>query len=107
MPFELLNAPVSFQNYISKMLVKKLNIFIIMYLYDIFIYTENPRKSHMEAVWWVLNFLKKNGSFANLKKCWFHKDEVQFLGYVVSSQSIRIKDKKIEIVKNWLEPKSV
>ena len=32
--------------------------------------------------------LKKNGLFANLKKCYFYKDNVRFLGYVVSAQRI-------------------
>ena len=30
-------------------------------------------------------FLKKNNLFANLKKYWFHQDEVYFLEYIVSS----------------------
>ena len=55
----------------------------------------------------MLDFLRKNGLFANLKKCWFHKDEMQFLGYVVSSQGIRMEDERIEAVRNWPEPKSV
>ena len=35
------------------------------------------------------------------------KDEVQFLGYVILSQNIRIEDKKVKAVKNWPESKSV
>ena len=35
----------------------------------------------------------------NLKKCRFHKDEICFLGYIVSSKSISIEVKKIEVVK--------
>ena len=58
-------------------------------------------------MWWVSDLLRKNGLFANLKKCQFHKDKVRFLGYVVSSQSIRMEDEKIEAVRNQLEPKSV
>ena len=54
-----------------------------------------------------MDILRKNGLFANLKKCRFHKDEVQFLGYVVSSQSIRIEDERIKAVRSWPEPKSV
>ena len=61
----------------------------------------------MEAVWWVLDFLRKNSLFANLKKCQFYKKEVWFLEYIISSQSIQIKDEKIEVVKNWPEPKLV
>ena len=61
----------------------------------------------MEAVRWVLEILRKKCLFANLKKCWFYKDEVQFLKYVVSSQGIQIEDERIEAVRNWPEPKSV
>ena len=52
-------------------------------------------------------YIEKNGLFANLKKYWFHKDKVQFLGYVILSQGIRIEDKRIKAVKNWPEPKLV
>ena len=41
MPFGLSNAPASLQGYINKILEEKLNIFVIMYLDDIFIYTED------------------------------------------------------------------
>ena len=41
MSFGLSNAPASFQGYINKILIKKLNVFIIVYLNDILIYTKN------------------------------------------------------------------
>ena len=107
MLFGLSNAPASFQGYIDKILAEKLDIFLIVYLDDIFIYTEDQGQGHMEAIRWVLEILRKNDLFANLKKCRFHKDKVRFLGYVVSSQGIRMEDERIEIVRNWLEPKSV
>ena len=49
MPFGLLSAPPSFQGYINKILAKKLNIFIIVYLNNIFIYTEDKCQGHLEA----------------------------------------------------------
>ena len=107
MPFGLSNIPASFQGYINKILAEKLDIFVIVYLDDILIYTEDQGRGHVEAVRWVLDILRKNGLFANLKKCRFHKDEVRFLGYVVSSQGIRMEDERIEAVRNWPEPKSV
>ena len=107
MPFELSNAPASFQGYINKILAEKLDIFVIVYLDDILIYTEDPGQGHVEAVWWVLDVLRRHGLFANLKKCRFHKDEVCFLGYVVSAQGVRMEDERIEAVKNWPEPTSV
>ena len=50
MLFGLSNVPASFQGYINKILAKKLNIFVIVYLDDILIYTENQERGHVEAV---------------------------------------------------------
>ncbi len=107
MPFGLSNAPASFQGYINKILAKKLDIFVVVYLDDIMVYTEDPGQPHVETVRWILEWLRKNGLYANLKKCRFHKDEVPFLGFVVSAQGIRIEEKRIEAVRDWPEPQSV
>ncbi len=48
--FGLTNTLATFQGYINKIFAKKLDIFIIMYLNDIFIYTESERKEYVEAV---------------------------------------------------------
>ena len=42
MPFGLSNALATFQGYINKILAKKLNIFVIVYLDNILIYTKDP-----------------------------------------------------------------
>ena len=51
MPFSLINASASFQGYINKILAKKLDIFVIVHLDDILIYTNNDRDGHVAAVW--------------------------------------------------------
>ena len=107
MPFGLSNALATFQGYVNKILVEKLDVFIIVYLDDILIYTEDPSQPHVKAVRWVLNQLRKYSLFANLKKCHFYQDEIYFLGYVVSSKSISMEAKRIEVVKKWPEPQSV
>ncbi len=99
MPFGLSNAPASFQGYINKMLAEKLDIFVVIYLDGILIYTEDPSQPYVEVVQWVLEQVWKHGLYSNLKKCRFHEDEVQFLGFVVSAQGIRIEEKSIEAVK--------
>ena len=107
MPFGLTNALGSFQGYVNKILAEKLNIFVIVYLDDILIYTKDPGKAHVEAFRWVLEVLRKYGLYANLKKCRFHKDEVRFLGFVVSRDGIRMEEERINAVKKWPEPQSV
>lgn len=51
MPFGLSNMPASFQGYMNKILAKKLNVFLIEYFDNIFIYTEDSRQEHFNAVW--------------------------------------------------------
>lgn len=46
----LTNAIAMFQSYINKILVEKLDIFVIVYLDNIFIYTEKEEKKYMGAV---------------------------------------------------------
>ena len=48
--FGLTNASASFQRYINKILAEKLNIFIIVYLDDIFIYIDNNGNGQIIAV---------------------------------------------------------
>ena len=107
MSFGLSNAPASFQRYVNKILAEKLDVFVIVYLDDILIYTEDAGQVHVEAVRWVLGELRKHGLFANLKKCRFHQEEVRFLGYIVSSQGICMEEERINAVKAWPEPKSI
>ena len=50
MLFGLFNILASFQNYINKILAKKLDIFVIVYLDHFLIYTKDQSQSHVEAV---------------------------------------------------------
>ena len=87
--------------------MKKLDIFVIVYLNDILIYTKDLGQAYVNAVWRVLEELKKNGLLTNPKKCRFHKDKVCFLGYVMSAQGVQIEEERIDVIKNWPEPKSI
>ena len=59
MPFGLSNAPATFQGYVKKILAKKFDIFVIVYLDNILIYTKDPGQLHVEAMRWVLDQLRK------------------------------------------------
>ena len=47
MPFGLINAPAIFWNYINKILVEKLNVFVIVYLDNIFIYIKDKGEDYV------------------------------------------------------------
>ena len=107
MPFGLSNAPASFWGYINKILAENLDIFIIVYLNDILIYSEDQGQAHVNTFWWVLKELRKNSLFTKLKKCCFHNNKVRFQEYVVSAQGVQMEKERINALKNWPEPKSV
>ena len=50
MPFGLFNGSDIFQRYINKILAEKLDIFVIVYLNNILIYTKDPGQPHVEAI---------------------------------------------------------
>ena len=107
MLFGLFNALATFQGYVNKILAEKLDIFVIVYLDNILIYTKDLGQPHIKTVYWFLDQFWKYSLFANLKKCCFHQDEICFLGYVVSSKGISIEVKRIEVIWEWPEPKSI
>lgn len=51
MPFDLSNTPASFQRSINKILAEKLDIFVIVYLDNILIYTQDLSQSHVETMY--------------------------------------------------------
>ena len=107
MPFGLSNAPATFQGYVNKILAEKLDIFVVVYLDNILIYTKDLGQPYVEAIRWVLDQLQKHSLFANLKKCRFYQDKVRFLEYVVLLKRINMEAERIKVVKDWPEPKSV
>ena len=48
--FKLFDALISFYSYINKILAKKLDIFVIIYMNDIFIYIKNLNQDYVEAM---------------------------------------------------------
>ncbi len=83
--FGLFNGPACFQSYINKIFAEKLDIFVVIYLDDILIYIEDLGQPNVDVIRWILKQLQKYGLYAYLKKCWFHQDEVWFLGFIISA----------------------
>jgi len=98
MPFGLTNAPATFQALINNVLREHLDIFVIAYLDDILIYSENKR-DHVKHVRTVLKCFKKAKLRLRPEKCEFHKEEVKFLGFTVNTTGVKISQEKIKVVK--------
>ena len=98
MSFELINALTIFQKIINEMLSEYLNVFVTVYLNDIFIYSDTE-KEHEVHVKKVLQKLKKAKLRVKLKKLRFHTQEVKFLKYIVRHEQIEMNEKKTKTVK--------
>ncbi|XP_017613662.1 uncharacterized mitochondrial protein AtMg00860-like [Gossypium arboreum] len=49
----------------------------------------------------VLDVLRKETFYANLKNCTFCSDKVIFLGFVVSSKGLEVEQEKIKAIQEW------
>lgn len=84
-----------FQSYISKILAKKLEIFIIFYLDDIYVYIKNSYKLHFYEVSFIFKKVTRYSLFANFRNCQFHKQKICFSKSVLTAEIIIIKDEII------------
>ncbi|XP_020972935.1 uncharacterized protein LOC110269450 [Arachis ipaensis] len=64
-------------------------------------------KEHEEHLRIVLQILKERKLYAKLSKCEFWKEEVKFLGHVVSKGGIAVDPSKVEAVMEWERPTMV
>ena len=106
MPFGLTNSPATFQAYINKALSGLVDAICVVYLDNILIYSENL-EDHRRHVYEVFERLRHFSLFANLKKCSFFQMEVEFLGFIVCREGIRMDPKRVEAVTQWPQPKSI
>ena len=83
-----------------------INQFVVVYFDDILVYSSSE-EDHLRHVKAVLQALRDNQVYANLKKCEFHTNSVTFLGYIVSSQGLQVDESKIEAIISWEPPQSV
>ena len=102
-PFSLAQAPAYFQKLINDVL-KGCN-FAMGYLDDIIIYsrTETEHLEHLEE---IFIRLKAAGLKLKLEKCCFFKKHIQYLGHLISAESIQPLPEKLESIAKMPAPKN-
>ena len=99
MPFGVTNAPSQFMHMINNVLVGYLDIFILVFLDDILVYSHTVEQ-HAEHLWKVFAALRKHCLFAKASKCSIMVKEVEFLGQWVTPQGASPLKEKVKAVRN-------
>ena len=92
--FGFINAPVICQQLINDTFTKYLDIFIIAYFNDIFIYLK-IFEEYIKYIKIILGKLAPRKLIIK-KKCDFYKYEIDFLGFIVEREGIKINFTKIK-----------
>ncbi|MBW0559837.1 hypothetical protein O181_099552 [Austropuccinia psidii MF-1] len=106
MPFGLTNAPASFQNLVNYIFQDLLDVYVVVYLDDIMVFSKSEEE-HVTHVSTVLSRLRANNLFAKASKCLFHVSSVEYLGYVVSFEVLKLDQAKVQQIVNWPPPRNL
>jgi hypothetical protein len=103
--FGLTNAPATFQTLMNDIFRPYLDLFIIVYLDDLCIFSKNEQE-HGEHLRLVLSVLREHKLYAKASKCEFFKSSIEFLGHIAASDGIRPDPSKLTAIAEWPAPKN-
>lgn len=106
MPFGLKNAPAVFQRFMNDILRDLLDVYVVVYLDDILIYSKN-REDHEKHVKEVLKRIQDNNLFLKPSKCFFYVTTITYIGIVISPEGISMEKDKIKAIAEWKPPNTV
>jgi hypothetical protein len=106
MPFGLTNAPSTFQDMMNHIFRDMIDLGLLAYMDDLLIYADTVEK-HDEIVQEVLRRLTKNRLAISPEKCVWRTQEVEFLGYLIGRNGIKMSPDKVEAVLEWKSPSSL
>ncbi|MBW0505799.1 hypothetical protein O181_045514 [Austropuccinia psidii MF-1] len=105
-PFGLTNAPPLFQNLFHDIFQYLLDVYVVVYFDEIMVFSEFEDK-HVTHVSTVSSRLRANNLFAKASKCLFPVSGVEYLGYVVSSEGLKMYQAKVQQIINWPPPRNL
>jgi hypothetical protein len=105
-PFGLTNAPAMFMCVMNIIFSQYLDKFVLVFIDDILVYSK-IEEEHEEHLRIVVQTLRKQKLYAKFDKCDFYQKKIQYLGHVISIESIAVDPEKIRAIMEWLVPKDV
>jgi len=106
MPFGLCNAPGTFERLMETVLRGMQWERAVLYLDDIIVFSEDV-KGHLERLEEIFQRLKAANLMLKPSKCHFFKQQVEFLGHIVSQEGVSTDPQKVKAVSEWPIPRRV
>ena len=104
LPMGLCNSPDIFQEKMST-LMQDLE-YVRAYIDDILVITNSTLEDHLDKLREVLKRLQHAGLRVNVKKSFFAKEELEYLGYWISRHGIQPTTAKVHAIGNIATPKT-
>jgi Reverse transcriptase (RNA-dependent DNA polymerase) len=106
MPMGLCNATATFQTLKNNIFYDCIDEFLVVYTDDLLIFSKNEEdlRRYVEK---VLTRLRKHKLYFSQKKCVFMGTEMEFLGFIVGKNGLRVHPKKMVVIENWPRPSSI
>ena len=106
--FGLTNSPATFQAIMNELLRDLINMGKVAAFIDDVIVETKIEEEHDEIVAEIIiKRLEENNLYVKPEKCKWKVREVGFLGVVIGPDGIKMEEKKVKGVLDWLTPKCV
>lgn len=106
LPFGLTTSVGSFIRGLDAVLGDEVEDFVIPYVDDLLIYSPDA-DSHLHHLEVVCNKLSKAGMTVKLRKCCFAREQVNFLGHIITSEGLQIDPTRVSSIQNFRTPRNI
>ena len=104
--FGLTNSPATFQTMMNDIFREEIaQGWVVIYMDDILVFSHD-KDLHQKQVKIILQKLEDHQLSLKAEKCYFEKEEIDFLGLIISQKGIRMDPGKVKAVTDWPVPKT-
>ena len=106
MPFGLCNAPSTYQRLMAGVLRGLIGRICLAYLDDVIVFSKK-RANHIADLSAVLDRIRAAGLKLKPSKCALFREQVLYLGHVISAAGVSPDPEKLRVLREWPVPSKV
>ncbi|KAG0974677.1 hypothetical protein G6F28_013156 [Rhizopus arrhizus] len=106
LPMGLVNSPATFQRLIDLCFRPLINKCLVAYIDDLNVYSLN-HQDHLQHLEQVFQCIQIANLKLNPEKCFFFKDHLKFLGYIVTKEGLQTDPSKIQKIVEYPQPRTI